>query len=118
MIEELIKRWEQAEVVDEIRKGDEYIMWDRSMFTVGTAVKDFIVPCWSESTRLISRRVPRVPDDVLVIMAVVVGEEGMGRRALVRVNDGDELWYTSEDDGYRLEELSDIRAMVETGEFL
>ena len=25
MIEELTKRWEQAEVVDEIRKGDVYI---------------------------------------------------------------------------------------------
>ena len=118
MIEELIKRWEQAEVVEQINKGDVYIGWDRTKFTVATAVEGFIVPCWSESTRLISRRVPRVPDDVLVIMAVVVGDEGMGRRPLVRVAEGDELWYTSEEDAYRLEELSDIRVMVEVGDFL
>lgn len=116
MIEELIKRWEQAEAVDEIRKGDEYILWDKTVITVAIARNDFLSE--RSNARLVKRREPKVPDDVLVIMAVVVGEESHGRRALIRVDPGDEIWYTSEEDGYRLEELSDIRAMAEVGDFL
>lgn len=116
MFYEMIEKWETAEVVDEIRKGDEYILWDKSTITVGISSRDFM----SERTnaRLVKRREPKVHDDVLVIMAVVVGDEGMGRRPLVRVAEGDELWYTSEEDAYRLSEMEDIRAMVETGDFL
>ena len=116
MIEELIKRWEQAEAVDEIRKGDEYILWDKTTISVTIARNDF--PSERSNARLVKRREPKVPDDVLAIMALVSEDKGYGRRVLIRVNDGNELWYTSEEDGYRLDELEDIRAMAEVGDFL
>lgn len=116
MYDEMIKKWESAEEVDEIRKGDEYIQWTRNNITVGISSHDF--PSKHTSARLVKRREPKVPDDVLAIMAVVSVEKTLGRQVLIRVNDGDEIWYTAEEDGYRLTELEDIRAMAEVGDFL
>lgn len=116
MFDEMIAKWESAEVVDEIRKGDEYILWDKTAISVAIARNDFLAD--RSNARLVKRREPKVPDDVLAIMALVSEDKGYGRRVLIRVNDGNEIWYTSEEDGYRLDELEDIRAMAEVGDFL
>lgn len=116
MYDEMIKKWESAEVVDEIRKGDEYILWDKTAISVAIASRDF--PSDRSNARLVKRREPKVPDDVLAIKAVVSDEKALGRQVLIRVNDGDEIWYTAEEDGYSLDELEDIRAMAEVGDFL
>lgn len=116
MYDEMIEKWESAEVVDVIRKGDEYILWDKTAISVGIARNDFLSD--RSNARLVKRREPKVPDDVLAIKAVVFDEKALGRQVLIRVNDGDEIWYTAEEDGYRLDELEDIRAMAEVGDFL
>lgn len=116
MFDEMIKKWESAEVVDEIRKGDEYILWDKTTISVTIARNDFLSE--RSNARLVKRREPEVPDDVLAIKAVVSDEKDLGRQVLVRANDGDTIWYTAGDDGYHLDELEDIRAMAEVGDFL
>lgn len=116
MIEELIKRWEQAEAVDEIRKGDEYIQWTRNNITVGISSRDFLSE--HTSARLVKRREPKVPDDVLAIKAGIKDMPYLERRVFIRAAPGDEVWYDWEEDGYSLDELEDIRAMAEVGDFL
>lgn len=116
MYDEMIKKWESAEVVDEIRKGDEYILWDKTAISVAIASRDF--PADRSNARLAKRRVPKVPDDVLAIKAGIKDMPYLERRVFIRAAPGDEVWYDCEEDGYSLDELEDIRAMAEVGDFL
>lgn len=117
-ISDLEEAWEESTEVKDVRKGDILIfrMSDQSSYSFEVVSEPFVNSV--EGIRLHKRVGPQVPEGVRAIMAERIDDPKFGRRVFTRCDDGDTVWYDSEEDSATVQDLKDIRVMAEVGDFL
>lgn len=117
LIEDLEKAWEEAEPTSEFQSGDVVILKDVRDITVFTVESPFIVSGPSTFRRH-SKAPVVVGGDVFALIAEYEDDPKYGRHIFTRSPWKEGVWVDEEGAECTLDELQNIRAAKDEGEYL
>lgn len=118
LIEDLEKAWEEAEKIEKCQAGDILISHDGlSRFNVYTAEVNFAVGN-IDTIRRYKKAPVVVDDDVIALIAEYKDYPGLGRHVFTRSGSAESVWEDEEGSRCTLDDLQNIRAVKDEGEYL
>lgn len=117
LMDDLEKAWDEAVVSNNFRKGDVVVYKENGGITAFTVNSPFVVGGPS-TFRVHSRATVEVGGDVLAVIAEYKDYPGYGRLIFTRSNSEEGVWLDEEDSRCTLDDLQNIRAVRDEGEYL